>query len=96
MKTLIKSADIIYLPYVRNQRYLDQKRSDIFKYCKILNKSIYLFPPVSSNILFDLPRNLNVKKIFVITKNQQLFLKKLIQMWLELLILIQLILKKIF
>ena len=76
VKTLIKSADIIYLPYVRNQKYLDQKRSDIYKYCKILNKSIYLFPPVSSNILFDLPRNLNVKKIFVITKNQKLFLKK--------------------
>ena len=61
------------------KRYLDQKRSDIFKYCKILNKSIYLFPPVSSNILFDLPRNLNVKK-FLSLLNQQLFLKKLIQM----------------
>jgi len=76
VKVLIKSADIIYLPYVRNQKYLDQKRFDIFKYCKILNKSIYLFLIVSSNILFDLPRNLNVKKIFVITKNQKLFLKK--------------------
>ena len=98
VKRLIKSADVIYLPYVRNQKYFDQQRSDIVKYCKILNRTIYLFPPVSSDILFNLPRNLDVKKIFVITKNQKFFLKKkkLIQKWLELLILIQSISKKIF
>ena len=73
VKRLIKSADVIYLPYVRNQKYFDQQRSDIVKYCKILNRTIYLFPPVSSDILFNLPRNLDVKKFFVITKNQKFF-----------------------
>ena len=63
LETLIKIADVIYLPYVRNQKFLDERRSSIIKSCKIFNKSIYLFPPVSSNILFNLPRNLNVKKV---------------------------------
>jgi len=76
LETLIKIADVIYLPYVRNQKFLDERRSSIIKSCKIFNKSIYLFPPVSSNILFNLPRNLNVKKVFVVTKSQKLFLRK--------------------
>ena len=73
---LIKNSHKIYLSFVRNQKKFDKYRLNILKLCEKYQKILYLYPPVSSEILFDIPRTKVAKKIFVTTKDQMNYLKK--------------------
>ncbi len=73
---LIKNSHKIYLSFVRNQKKFDKYRLSILKLCEKYKKILYLYPPVSSEILFDIPRTNVAKKIFVTTEDQMNYLKK--------------------
>ncbi len=73
---IIKNTDVVYLSYVRNQKKFDLRRIKILNSSKKLNKLVYFFPPVSSDMLFSIPKNSIANRIFVTTKSQMNYLKE--------------------
>lgn len=74
INSLIINSENLAIPYVRNAKKLDVLRKHILNQCKLKKKKIIFFPPISSDILFELPLELKQEKIIVITESQKKYL----------------------
>ena len=76
VKKIITGSDTVFLSYVRNSKKLDFFRNEIFKKTKKKKIKLCFYPPISSDLIFTLPKKIKNNKIYVVTRTKKISREK--------------------